>query len=72
MRKSGQRNLTNHVKSDAKLTLASALLEQIKISCYTEYKAFGPFTNLQHHALTDKEAKANKWDNSEQNNNNNK
>jgi len=27
---------------DAKLTLASDLLEQINISCYTEYKAFGP------------------------------
>ena len=30
------------MKSDAKRCLASALLEQIKISCYTEYKAFGP------------------------------
>jgi len=35
-------------KSDAKRCLASALLEQIKISCYTEYKSFGPFTNLQY------------------------
>jgi len=23
-------------------------LGKIKISCYTEYKAFGPFTNLQY------------------------
>jgi len=30
------------VERDAKLTLASALLEQINISCYTEYKALGP------------------------------
>jgi len=30
------------VKRDAKLTLASDLLEQINISCYTEYKALGP------------------------------
>ncbi len=30
------------MKSDANRCLASALLEQIKISCYTEYKAFGP------------------------------
>jgi len=29
------------VLRDTKLTLASALLEQIKTSCYTEYKAFG-------------------------------
>jgi hypothetical protein len=31
------------VKSDAKQCLASAFLEQIKISCYTEYKAFTIF-----------------------------
>ncbi len=30
------------VYKDAKRGLASALLEQIKISCYTEYKGFGP------------------------------
>jgi len=30
------------VKKDAKLNLVSALFKQIKISCYTEYKAFGP------------------------------
>jgi hypothetical protein len=29
-------------RKDAKRCLASLLLEQIKISCYTEYKAFGP------------------------------
>ncbi len=30
------------VKRDAKLILASDLLEQINGNCYTEYKAFGP------------------------------
>ncbi len=43
--KSGQGNSADTVKSDAKRCLASALLEQMKISCYTEYKAF---TNLQY------------------------
>jgi len=43
---------TDAVESDAKQCLASALLEQIKISCYTEYKAFEPFTNLQYYLGT--------------------
>ncbi len=47
MSKCGWGNSTNILKSDAKICLASALLEQIKITCYTEYKAFGPFTNSQ-------------------------
>jgi len=47
--KSGQGSSTNAVKSDAKWCLASALLKQIKISCYTEYKVFGPVTNLQYY-----------------------
>ncbi len=34
--------MTDAVKSDTKQCLASALLEQIKISCYTEYKVLGP------------------------------
>jgi hypothetical protein len=42
----GRGNSTDTVESDAKRCLASALLEQIKISCYTEYKAFASFTNL--------------------------
>ncbi len=48
MSKGGWRNSTDAVESDAKPGLASALLEQIKISCYTEYKMYGPFTNLQY------------------------
>ncbi len=47
--KSGQGSSTNAVKSDAKWCLASALLKQIKISCYTEYIVFGPVTNLQYY-----------------------
>jgi len=33
--------------NDAKLGLASALLEQINISCYTELQSVRTFTNLQ-------------------------
>jgi len=46
--KCGQGNSTDTVKNDAKWCFASVLLEQIKISCYTEYKAFKPVTNLQY------------------------
>jgi len=40
--KCGLGNSTEAVESDAKRCLASSLLEQIKISCYTEYKVFRP------------------------------
>ncbi len=43
---SGKETRPSCVYRDAKLTLVSDLLEQMNISCYTEYKAFGhSFTN---------------------------
>jgi len=39
-------------KKDAKRGMASSLLEQIKISCYTEYKAFGPSLIYNIHSVS--------------------
>jgi len=38
----GKETLPTLCRNKAKLCLASELLEQINISCYTEYKVFGP------------------------------